>query len=232
MTKRSFTAAVILVLLLAGCNHTKPAPSAGEAFLPAVNTPPADPNWLEVNIEGVDLGLWLPSGWVADVQDGLILAEHHTTLRSGDSMFTGMIVHIFVPPLDTFEIPAELGDDHNLALMVLSQAIHKPDMIGSATASEPQAFTWGAHDAAYYLFTSPDGMQTLVIGIVLPQRRLLVLNLSTPMEYTPESGGMRDAVAALLDGITVNGVVMHSADLTALPADFDFPSRPTPQPGG
>ncbi len=197
-----------------------------------MNTPPVEPYWLEVNIEGIELGLWLPAGWVADVQEGLILAEHYTTFQSGDPMFTGMIVHIFVPPLDTFEIPAELSDDHNMALMVLSQAIHKPDMIGSATASDPQGFTWGAHDAAYYLLTSPDGMQTLVMAIALPERRLLVLSLSTPMEYTPESGGMRDTIAALLEGITVNGVTLHSADLTVLPADFDFPVRPMPQSGG
>ncbi len=227
MTIRSFAAAVIVVLLLAGCNQSKPAPSAGEAFLTALNTPPADPHWLEVEIEGVELGLWVPPGWVADVQDGLILAEHFTTLQSGDQLFSGMVVYIFVPSLDTFEIPADLGDDHNMAWMVLSQAINKPEMLGSAAASEPQAFTWGAHNAAYYLLTNPDGMQTLVMGIALPSRRLLVLNLSAPPEYVP----MREAVTALLDGITVDGVMLHSADLTALPANFDFPARPTPESG-
>ncbi|MDX2163028.1 MAG: hypothetical protein SF162_17055 [bacterium] len=250
MNKRSPLAAALFALifmLMMGCETfaptTTPSPNGSsgtpngvalaEENTPTLSTtgePTHARQWIEFEIDGIPFGIFLPAGWIADYQDGLIMAERPSTFRTGEE-YAGMLVYVFAPPLDSFTIPAELEEAHNMAWIVLDQAVHTPDMIGSATATAPVPFTWGAHDAAYYLLTTFDGVQTLVLGIALPeQRRLLVINVSAPPGYENTSETIRAMLPVLLDGMTVDGIPLHGADLSGLDDPFPFPPLPATQP--
>ncbi len=181
--------------------------------------------WVEFESSGVTVGLWLPHGWIADTSDGLIMAEHGAKFDGSPSEMQGVIVYIFVPPLDPFALPE--SDEHNVALAVLSQVVDMPDMIGGAAVSEPSAFVWNEHESAYYLLTSPDGTRTMVMAVALPNKQLVVCNVSVPEHY---QGDVRDALPIILNGLTVNGVPLDTSALEALPDDVHFPPAPDPTP--
>jgi hypothetical protein len=226
---------IAVIAVLAACQTAPPAPDDTQAppqtLISADTTPdleaqpqssetPSARRWLDVNLEGVTLGLWMPAGWIAEHVNGLIMTEHplHIETRTPDQ---AMMVYIFVPSMRDFEMPNDTS--RNLAQAVLTQVIHMPDHIGHNTVvSQPVAFEWSDHEAAYYLLSSPEGMRTMVLAVAVPDTgKLVVCNVSVP-----ESDVDRVAheLPAIFDGLTIDGRVMDVADLESLLNSLRFPS--------
>jgi len=216
----------MLCLLASACESALP-PTVGfePTDIPIETTNEA--NRLELTLHGVEIGINVPIGWVTDVQDGLILAEHTPRFEAADLPVQGLMLYLFVPALDQFTIPPEMTLDHNMAQIILDQVMEMPTLVGDASVSAPTAFVWGAHKAAFYLLTNDNQTQTIVLAIALPdQQQLVVCNISAPTGYGAEKGGLRAALPILLDGLTINGVTLDGARLLTMTPVFDFPPAP------
>jgi len=181
------------------------------------------PQWIQTEMNGVSIGCWQPPGWLIDTTDGLLLAEHTLSLATGEPS-SGMMVYVFVPQVEHLDVVPE--DTHNFALAVLSQIVTSPEHMGTDVAvSEPQEFQWGAHHAAYYLITSGDGYNMVVIGIALPDdhERLVVINAAIP---AAQSALLRPALPRILNDLMIDGVEMDVTALGGLPNPLDFPIFP------
>lgn len=219
MLRRSFVAAL---MILAGCqslalsrapdNHTVDPP-----------TPPAT-TWMETEIDGIRLGMPMPEGWLGDTMDGLMLAEPAPTVDN-QGLEVGVVVYLFVPELSHFNLPQ--NERENIALTVLDRVVEMPSEIGVDVAtSEPVAFTWDGHDAAYYLLTVHDGMKTVVIAIETGvDNKLVMCNVSMP---DSEAHRVREMLPQVLDGLTINGEQMDGAALNVLPDPLIFPQYDSP----
>ena len=175
------------------------------------------PDWLETQMNGVSLGMWTPDGWETDVSDGLVMAEHPLT-RSG-AMMGGMLVYVFVPLLDDFNLTE---GDSNFAWAVLDKVVKMPSHTGhDVTVSDPTGFKWGEYDAAYYLLTTGDGVRVFVLAVALPGlQKVVVCNISIPAN---QANRIRAMLPQLLNGLTVNGMTMSGAALDVLPDPLPFP---------
>jgi hypothetical protein len=207
---------IVAVLLLAACRSVRE-----ETSTPPVNlttaTPTSPMGWLETEMNGVTLGIWTPEGWETDLAQGLILAER-TTASNGDPA-EGMLIYIFVPPLDEFGIPDGAS---NFAWAVLAKVVQMPSHTGrDVSVSEPAGFQWGQSDAAYYLITTGDGVRALVLAVAIPgERKVVVCNISVAAS---QADRIRAALPELLGGLTVNGREMNGNALDALPDPLPFP---------
>ncbi len=171
--------------------------------------------WVETTINGIQVGCWIPATWQVDDYDGLVMVDAATDADKS------MLIYVFAPATQDFAFPtSEAGTSY--ALEVLRQVVQMPVHIGADMAlSEPVAFAWGDHDAAYYLLTSDDGVHALVLAITVPgEHKLVVLNISLSAQV---AGTMRDKLPDLLDGLTINGVRLTGASLSALPDPLNFP---------
>lgn len=183
---------------------------------------PTEKHWLEVEVEGVNLGLWLPDDWFADYTDGLLIADKGAVLN-GSAPVLGMVVYFFVPPLESFNLSPEAAPA-NLASHVLDQVVTMPQMLGASAVSTPVAFLWGDHPAAYYLLTSDIGTKTLVLAVSVPDtHQLIVCNISLPSNMDAEHL-IRDALPWLFEGMTLNGTPLNASVFDSLPEAFVFPS--------
>lgn len=231
-------AVILLTLFISACENQASTPAqmtftAAETQPGDVSTPdsteyPAAEStadskmWIEFTLNEVEIGLWLPEGWVTQYDDGFIMAEHHLQMSDPSGTSAGIQVYIFVPPLDGFTPPRE---GHNAAQVILNQVIEKPELIGQAAVSLPTAFTWSAHHAAYYLLTGSDGTRTMVLAVALPvSGKIVVCNISMPPEYVPRVGVM---LPDILGGIRINGVTLDRTTLDAIPTALVFPPVPT-----
>ncbi len=216
MLKRFLIAAAFL---FAACQPT--APTETSTAIPA--TPQSDGGqelqWLETEMNGVSLGIWKPSGWETDLTNGLVLAEHTNSTNS--MVDAGMLVYVFVPPIDEFEIGA---DDNNIAWTLLNQVVKMPSHTGSdVTVSVPAGFDWDQYGAAYYLMSSGDGIKALVLALALSKEppKVVVCNVSVP---SSQASRIRAMLPTLLDGLTINGRVFDGTLLGALPDPLPFPA--------
>ncbi len=222
---------LVACLLLAACEmvSTPPAPTAsdlqntGVASQLVTPTPDTAPQWIEADVNRVSVGVWQPSGWTMDNNDGLLLAEHAMSIGTGEPL-GGAMIYIFVPEVDHLEIAP--SDEANFAMSVLEQVATNPEHTGRDVAvSAPTAFQWGDHAAAYYLITSAQGFKSMVIGISLPNdhERLVVINVTMP---ATQSDHMRQMLPRVLHELTINGVELNSAGLNVLPDPLAFPQYP------
>jgi len=228
MLRRLYIAAF---LILAACQMMSPSPTPSAPNLQntgvdsPVITPTLDPTplWAETETNGVTIGCWQPSGWTVDTTDGMLLAEHTVSIDTGEPI-SGALIYIFVPEMDNLEISPDA--DQNFAMTVLEQVVANPEHTGDdVIMSELTPFQWGAHQAAYYLYTTPDSFNSIVIGIALPNdhERLVVINATMPMNQARQ---MRDMLPRILNDLTINGVMLGSAALAALPNPLEFPYYP------
>ncbi len=171
-------------------------------------------NYFEVMANGIRLGIGVPWGWKAhQTAGGLVMTEHYTSVQ-----ITGMEVHIFVHPVEGFDLPT---GDANDALAVLKQILQKPDYLGKASASAPQGFEWDGHDAAYYLLNTGDGNVTMLLALMLQSPpQLVVCNISSPDE---RAQSIRVMLPNLLGSLTINGLSMDLEAVNELPNPLDFP---------
>ncbi len=216
MLKRFLIAAAFL---FAACQPTVPTETSTETPATPQSDSGQDSQWLETEMNGVSLGMWKPGGWETDLTNGLVLAEHTNSTNS--MIDAGMLVYVFVPPIDEFEIGA---DDTNIAWTVLNQVVKMPSHTGRDTAmSTPAGFDWDQYGAAYYLMSSGDGIKALVLALALSKEppRVVVCNVSVPAS---QAGRIRAMVPDLLDGLTINGRVFDGNTLAALPDPLPFPA--------
>lgn len=194
------------------------APS-GSGFVNSGDT--GDLPFVATEMNGVRIGLPVPPGWAADIVDGLIVAEHLGRIDGGMPE-PGLLIYAFVPPLDQFNVPAY--DSDNVAYHVLNQVVRMPTEIGAnVVASAPTSFSWGTHDAAYYLLNSADQTKTLVLAVeIATNGQLLVINLSAPGNQVER---IRALLPLLMDGVQIDDDVLSGRELDQLPTPLRFPTR-------
>ena len=175
-------------------------------------------HWVQVNVEGVDLGVRRPEGWeVATTQYGMLLVENTPSIERGGA-FDGILLHIFVPNMDDVSIPAA---DTNRAWAMLNQVVQSPSYVGDAAVSAATAFEWGGYDAAYYTPNTGDGHATPLLAGTVPRPNQIGACRMSAAEG--EARRMRRMLPELLDGLMVNGVRMDGAALDDLPDPLVFP---------
>ncbi len=204
---------VAVVMLLTACQSAAPT----ETILPTA--PPTESPWLETVMNGVTLGLWRPDGWETDQSNGLVLAEH--SVSQNGTVAGGMLIYCFVPAPDEYEVGGGERDD-NYAWAVLDQVVQKSSSAGwDVTMTQPTAFEWDQQRAAYYLFTTGDGVRALVLALSLPNvQRVVFCTISVP---AAQADRIRAQIPQLMDGLTINGTKLDGTALDALPDPLPFP---------
>ena len=206
---------VVAVMALAGCQTLAFPHAPDENTVHPASTP--DTTWIETETNGVRIGIWMPGDWILDTHGGLMIAEP-TPSTDSEGVDLTVVVNLFVPRLDYFVVPP--GDEENVALSVLDQVVDMPSAIGdNVVTTEPAAFDWDGHDAAYYLLTAHDGARTIVIAFEVADR-LVMCNVSMS---DGETHRVREMLPLLLDGIKVNGEEMSGEALNILPDPLAFP---------
>jgi hypothetical protein len=163
------------------------------------------------------LKIQIPDRWQSyTTTDGIVLTEHIGTAETAGHL-QGILLYIFVPHMDSFVPPAE---GVNGAWAVLKQVVSNPDYVGRALVSEPEAFEWDHHDAAYYLLNNRDGTLTLLLAMSLTQDKLVVAHISMPESHAAR---IRPLLPELLQTLTVNDVPVNAEALTHLPDPLVFP---------
>lgn len=206
--------------LLFGCGPV--GDETAEIVSPVTRTPAirtVDETLVRFTIEDLELTMNRPDGWeLYSTEYGVVLAEFISSVAT-EGTLDGLLMHVFVPPLDDFDLRAT--DGTNLAWRILSQIIENPEYVGSATVSEPVAFQWGNSQAAYYLMDNGEGNVTIVVGIVPPgTTRLIAGSVSAPFD---QAHRIREQLPWLLDQLTINNLQLNGAALDFLPDPLVFP---------
>jgi hypothetical protein len=168
-------------------------------------------------MNGISIGVWYPAGWETDLSDGLVLAERTASVNGISA--EGITIHCFIPPLDEFT-PNTMHI--NYAWEVLDWVVKMPNHTGWDVAmTNPVAFEWSRHNAAYYLYTTGDDFRAVVLALALPNKQKVVIcNVSSPIA---QSNRIRAALPQLLDGLVVDGITLDGAALDNLPDPLAFP---------
>lgn len=215
MLKRLLLAAM---LMLAACQSAAPPETSTETPATFTSDTGQDSQWLETEMNGVSLGMWQPVGWETDLSDGLVLAEH--TVSTDGMIDGGMLVYVFVPPVDEFDLSP---DDPNIAWSVLQQVVKMPSHTGNDVAvSVPRGFDWEQYGGAYYMLSSGDGIKALVLALTISRNppKVVVCNISIPASQVSR---IRPMLPTLLDGLTLNGQVLRAESFAVLPDPLPFP---------
>lgn len=217
---------MISALVIVGCQASEAAQPdmsgivSSEMRSPQTSTTQSET--LNLTVDDVQLSIYRPAQWQSYATDyGIVLAEALGSVAS-DGRLAGLLAHIFVPPLN--DVDLLVSDAQNLAWAILSEIVRQPEYVGNALVSEPVAFTWSGHSAAYYLVDNAEGHLTIVIGVTpADSTRLVACSISAPVD---QSERMRESVADLLDDLRINGVALDGRELeAALPPVLEFPQR-------
>ncbi len=197
-----------------------PTPSS-DSITPTVAHPTGE-QWTDYSDNDVRLKIKIPGNWATYPSDsGIVLNERMGSVGS-TVLLEGLLIHIFVPVSGDFHFPE--SKDVNMAWAILSQVVANPDYVGSAVVSEPVAFEWDHHDAAYYLLNNGDDTVTLLLAMGLPNtHKLIVCHVSAP---TDQSDRIREMLPEILSSLTVNDHPVDPAALQALPDPLVFPRFP------
>lgn len=217
---------IAAVLLLTACQFGTSIPPASTPTLPPSPLPTPTvtetvSSALQIEMNGVSLKLWRPAGWEAGDNDrGIIIAEYTIPASGGTVTTGGMLIYCSVALPDS-------DNNGNRALAALQQIVgHVGNKNWDATMTQPTALKWDGNDAAYYLFTSGDGVRALVIAVAVPGQNVVFCTISAPMM---QAGRIRAQLGQLLDGMTINMTTLHGSGLNALPDPLPFP-RYVPPP--
>lgn len=157
------------------------------------------PEWIETDINGVALGVWLPPGWQYDDTGGLTLIEHMSSIDTGVPTET-ITVYFFVPELDQLLNSDQVHD--NLAYAALHEVTHSPEHTGAAEVTQPVQATWDELDAAYYTYTAPDGVRGWVLAFAVPDDdKIVVANVTAPQS---EINRLHAILAPLFRDLRIN----------------------------
>lgn len=217
---------VLLIVLLTACTEIPAAPPVTESNIQNVAIPSTrlaavdSPRWVETEMSGVKIGAWLPVGWQADTTGGLTMVEHMGSLHSGE-VATGITVRIFVPEVEA--LVADAGDHENLAFAVLESVAISPELTDGAQVSEPVAFRWNDHHAAYYLFAAPDDVDGLVVALAMAdEHKIVVANIAAPRA---EMQRLQAVLPQLIGELQINRQRLNGEFISALPDPLVFPSQ-------
>lgn len=215
--------ALLLAFVLTACQALPDIPAAiPPADTPAVDvlTAEAQGGWATYENGSAILKIRIPAGWQSyNTTDGIVLTEHIGTAETAGHL-QGILVYIFVPRMSRFELPTTEGA--NIAWAVLKQVVTNPDYVGRALASEPQAFDWDHHDAAYYLLNNRDSTLTLLLAMSLPPNKMIVAHISLPES---QAARLRPLLPSLFQSLTINGVLISAEALRHLPDPLVFPTE-------
>jgi hypothetical protein len=180
--------------------------------------PSAGDHWSVYHNTEISLKIKVPSGWETFHTDaGIVLTERVGSVSSS-VILEGILVHVFIPTTDEFTFPE--SDDVNVAWAILSQVVAMPEYVGSALVSDPVAFNWDHHDAAYYLLNNRNNTVTLLLALGLPGHNLVVCHISSPVE---QADRIRPLLPQLLESLTVNDQPIDATALHHLPDPLVFP---------
>ncbi len=205
---QKFLSAVMLAFLLASCapstveipNTANPIQNVENSGTTLnVNRPLDAPEWIETDINGVDVGVWLPAGWHYDDTSGLTLIERMSSVETG-APANGIIFYFFVPELDGI---LDVSSEHdNLAYAALHEVSRTPALTGSAEITRPVKLTWGEVHAAYYTYTAPGDARGWVIAFAVPDHdQILVANITAPHG---EISRLRNLVSPIFSDLRIN----------------------------
>jgi hypothetical protein len=185
----------------------------------------SEPAWREGTIGTIRVGIWQPPGWTFTNENTVTLLQHNPSLSASESApQTGIIVNVFAPHTTSFDLPPMPEDTANPPLWVFRHLVADPTVIGYQTsASQPVAFDWHNHPAAYYLLSSPNHGHAIIVGVMLNDGSMLGINVSLPSSSLDNA---RETLAMIFNGFTVDGETIGGGILSALPAPAAFP-RPT-----
>jgi hypothetical protein len=176
------------------------------------------PEWVETEISGVEVGMWLPPGWQADTVRGLSVVEHMGSIRTNEPA-RGIVLHVFVPDLD--QLLPSVGDSDNLAYAALEQVASSPEHTNGAYISTPVAFEWKGYPAAYYLYTTHDRMHGLVLALTTArQRAIVVTNVTASAD---DSERLPSVLPQILRDLHIDRQQLDDAFLAALPNPLMWP---------
>lgn len=220
MVKKFAPLLLCVVLLATACSAPLSLESPTRTPLVIPTDIPAGSSRLETQVGGVDLGIDVPTGWEGrSTNDGLVLAEHFDPMDA-TNMADGIQVHIFVHSADAFSLPENTRI--NAAWNVLRQVSENPSYVGEAAITDPQAFEWDGHDAAFYLLNDGDGSVTMLMALMLRDPLALVVsNISAPES---RHDTIRPLLPELYRSLTVNGQRMSLSVLDTLPDPLTFPT--------
>lgn len=224
MMKFILLSLIIILILSSGCTAspvpddalnvtvTEKSPDIIQTHQPTVN----------LTIDNIQLSLPYPQNWESYTTEyGIVLAEYLGSVAT-EGQLGGILIHLFVPPLDGFDLP--IADETNRALIILREILTHPDYVGDATVSEPLPFIWGEWDCAYYLMDNGEGNLTIVIGILDPTiDKLVTVSISAPAE---DEARIRSSLSVLLDSLVINNHTLSGAVLEyVLPNPLVFPKH-------
>lgn len=170
-------------------------------------------------LQGVMLSVNVPAGWAArSAQEGIILSEKFGGMADGRHLSHPQ-VYVFVHRTYDFPLPATETPPTTVDLFTF--ITDRSEYVGRAHVTEPVRFVWSGHDAAYYLFNSPQDGLGVVVGVMTSDPvRLVVVNVSAPHAHAER---LRGLLGQALDGIRVNGAELDGDLLRALPDPLVFP---------
>jgi len=212
----------LIIMVLSGCASspeqdealtvtvTESSPTVAEIYVPTVN----------LTIDDITLGLPYPQNWESYTTEyGIVLAEYLGSVAT-EGQLSGILIHLFVPPLDDFSLP--IAEESNRALVILREILTHPDYVGDATVSQPAPFMWDEWECAYYLMDNGEGNLTIVIGILDPAiNKLVTVSVSAPAS---DELRIRSSLPQLLDNLAINNHVLSGEVLErVLPNPLVFP---------
>ena len=200
---------------------------ANEAATPtpvptATPTPAPVAKSIKANLQGVQINMRVPPGWNGRrMDDGIFLAEQRGSIHNTGKLI-GMQVFIFVHTVDDY--PRPVNNESHPARRILQQIISDPTIVGDSAVSDPQPFIWDGNDAAYYLVNDPHENVSLVMAVMIEhESQLVAINISCPSE---RAASIREALPDLLADLWVNGTLMSTSGVDALPDPLVFPTYP------
>ncbi len=203
----------ILMLGIVGCQAFSTTPN--QSMVAQKHPYPKGEDYAYHDGGDVHLKILVPDGWETFNTDaGIVLNE-----QVGATSIDGVLVHIFLPNMNDFMYPDT--SDVNLAWSILNQVVSNPDYIGNALVSDPVAFEWDAHDAAYYLLNNRDETVTMLLALGMPtQNSLVVCHVSAPNN---QANRIRALLPELLKTLTLDGNLIDAEALESLPDPLVFP---------
>jgi hypothetical protein len=216
---------LIVIVGIAGCQSSPSQSSAIITETPDLSPAPSD-SWAVHEGTGISLKIKIPYGWETyNTESGIVLTEHMGKPETG-GFLEGILIYVFIPHLDGFHV--NYSDNTNIAWEMLKQVISKPEYVGNALVSEPVAFDWDHHDAAYYLLNNRDGTVTLLLAMGLSDgQRLVVSHISLPES---QADRLRPLLPELLGSLTIDNVSVDVTALNSLPDPLVFPVYAVPTP--
>jgi hypothetical protein len=224
-----YACAMLLVLLLASCAQDTVENSNTPSTIRNVDNPGTvlntnrlsdAPEWIETEINGVDLGVWLPAGWQYDDTAGLTLVERMGSIEA-PSATDGIMIYFFVPELAS--LIDENAEHDNLAYAALHEVSRSPDLTGAAELTRPVKLKWGEMDAAYYTYSAPDAVQGLVLAFAVPSNtQIVVANITAPDGELPR---VVEVMPEILNDLRINSQRLGEGAMNDLMALLDAPPR-------